>query len=741
MTDQGARPTTPQEGRKRSLASVPRDSAPPASKRGIKPLVSLRAHKRAALATFLVVLLLGVPMAFLKGKPLYRAEAAILINPRFMKNLQEDMEVTLQSNSQYRQFVQQQVYTLKRYDIMLATLERLGTEVDAWRLPGETDRRAAERLMGAIVVTPVPDTYLVTISLDGETPEHLDDIVNTLIEVYLEIAQGEVLFGSDKRLHNLETHRQQLVGELERDRGEQTDIAEAIGVSTFEQNFVNPYDRLFESANTACYDARRTRIAAEAQLTAFESAMLRELTLSLDAETRDILAGDRTMGDVRTAASQRIAVLEEQKQGLEPANPIRQDAEAEIQAIRTRIAREEQEAFERIRVNLDEKRTTRLATEWSRQRAKLDETLQIEERFEKRLERVKQDAAFFATRYHRALELRSDVERLQNQLRVVDDRIDFLKLEESAPGFVRLSTAARQPEIPIQGGKSKFLMIFGVLALLGGLVVPIALDLFDKRVHSFADAQNLLGLVPMGWLVERKPAERDPFADDQLRRLALSLLREHEEVGTATFTFTGVRAGEGVTSTIFEIAARLRAYGVKALVLEADALAPRPEGRSKAGLGEILDRRTNALEALCETENGVPWIPVGRTFWKARGLVRSGSLPAFLQALRKRWDIVLIDAPPVLLSADTEFLATKTDATILVIAAEGAGPGEIRRAAHTLEKTDPTVFGVIVNRIRIYRGGGYFGDYVKTFRNAHADQDPSSELDEMAAATSGAVET
>jgi len=85
---------------------------------GIKPLVSLRAHPRAALGVALAVLALGLPVAWLKGAPKYHTEATVQVAPRYMKNLRDDQEVVFESNSQYRQFVEQQVETVRRYDIL-----------------------------------------------------------------------------------------------------------------------------------------------------------------------------------------------------------------------------------------------------------------------------------------------------------------------------------------------------------------------------------------------------------------------------------------------------------------------------------------------------------------------------------------------------------------------------------------------------------------------------------------------
>ncbi|MEO8128591.1 MAG: hypothetical protein ABI822_15930, partial [Bryobacteraceae bacterium] len=81
------------------------EDAPKLPTRGIQPLRSWKAHKFLGLAVAVVVTgILGPPVVWLKGKHYYTAEGVILISPRFAKNLEQDQELEMQSNQQYREF-------------------------------------------------------------------------------------------------------------------------------------------------------------------------------------------------------------------------------------------------------------------------------------------------------------------------------------------------------------------------------------------------------------------------------------------------------------------------------------------------------------------------------------------------------------------------------------------------------------------------------------------------------------
>ena len=81
----------------------------------------------------------------------------------------------------------------------------------------------------------------------------------------------------------------------------------------------------------------------------------------------------------------------------------------------------------------------------------------------------------------------------------------------------------------------------------------------------------------------------------------------------------------------------------------------------------------------------------------------------------RTYPVVILDAAPILSSADTEFFASISDITLLLIAANQAKPGEIKRAVQLLERIDPKVIGFVVTRLEIFRGGGYYSSINKAY--------------------------
>ena len=106
-------------------------------------------------------------------------------------------------------------------------------------------------------------------------------------------------------------------------------------------------------------------------------------------------------------------------------------------------------------------------------------------------------------------------------------------------------------------------------------------------------------------------------------------------------------------------------------------------------------------------------LPVGET--TEPYLVTHGKLRSLLKHFSTEYDLILLDTPPILLSADAELLGEVAGGILLIVEAEQVSPGELRRAAQLLERLNPPVVGSILNRVKIYRGGGYFSQLVKEY--------------------------
>jgi cellulose biosynthesis protein BcsQ len=84
-------------------------------------------------------------------------------------------------------------------------------------------------------------------------------------------------------------------------------------------------------------------------------------------------------------------------------------------------------------------------------------------------------------------------------------------------------------------------------------------------------------------------------------------------------------------------------------------------------------------------------------------VARLGSL---LDDLRQEYDVVLIDSPPLRLSADTEYLASIADITLIVVETGKATRRDLSHGAALLGRIGAPSIGVIMSQVRLRNAGG-----------------------------------
>ncbi len=96
-------------------------------------------------------------------------------------------------------------------------------------------------------------------------------------------------------------------------------------------------------------------------------------------------------------------------------------------------------------------------------------------------------------------------------------------------------------------------------------------------------------------------------------------------------------------------------------------------------------------------------------------LFASGKMAEFLSALREKYDVVLIDSPPVVAVTDPVLLAARVDGVILVVKAGVTRIDIINSALEQLKKANERFLGVVLNQVRATGGGyNYYYYYGKT---------------------------
>lgn len=665
--------------------ATPADSPTPTPGRSIDVLGSLKKRWLLVAILFIPVAASSLPAAYFLGKPTYYTESVVYVSPRFLKNLQDDKEQELQSNSQYREYVQQQIRTINRYDICAETLKRLDGKIE-WRKPKETEQHAIERLQSQLQVKPVLDTYQFTVGMEAEKPDQLAEIINTVVDVFLEKQKDEEFYAGDLRIDLLRKERQDLIAGLNEKSARKTAIAQEIGVTTFNGNLINPYDDLLVNQRKSLAAARQQRISADANFAAVAPTGNGRSRPALDAAVGEMVAGDSGLNALKSNLFVRRSELISKMSGLNADHPGRKAMEREIRDIDAEYERAVKKRSEEYAGMILEQR-----------RAEQSRALQVETEIRKEVDVQATQAAAFTTRYNEALTLNDDIERLRKRLDSVDDRVDQLLLERKAPGFIRVFSPARTPEFPVKGSRRKiFLMVIGAAFALA-LVVPVGLDFLDPRIQSPGEVEKIAGFAPMGWITVPMDRDSRTLSGEQLNRVAIRLAREFRDHACRTVAMVGLVPGENIGQLTRNLTESLAEAGVTACSVEANPFGPGSD--AVPGVTEFL-RGTHDVNALL---NGGPKsasvLSLGKAAEGTR-LPNRGRFVELITELKLHYDLVLFETPPILESADTEFIAGICDLTLVVVEAWTVEKKDVTEAFRLIERLAPPSVGCVVTGIR-----------------------------------------
>lgn len=659
--------------------------APESAPRVIDPAASVLRHWRLGLLAGLLVMAAGIPIAWMKGEPRWRSEGVVFVSPRFLRNLDADSEHELQSNSQYREFVQQQVRTINRFDIVQSALNTAGAR--GWRKPDETERRATDRLRAALQIAPVPDTYQVTVALEGERPEGLAEIVNAIMESYLQAARTELVFDSEARLRNLEGEKAQLQGAIDGLIEERTRIAQQLGTTVFSAGVITSYDRMLGASSEALALARKERFVAEFGIGS--EAPGKKPDAAADAAAFEKALNDAGLNSLKSALNQRKAELLLRINGLGPQHTARIAGEKEIQQIDREIERVTQALRDRLAANTE-----------VLNHARYEQTAQVERNLQEETRNLRSQAEAYSRAYQRSLELGEELERTRKRLSAVEDRISYLHLEGKAPGFVRVFTPALKPDLPVQGGRKKLLLMVLAAALLMAAAVPLGVDYFDPRVMAPAELEAQVGLPVAGWL-PLASADAAHVDERAILRTAVSIRRHLDGLRRRALVISALHHGGGSSSVALALAAALGRLGTRTLVIEANPQTPdsRYTGITpRTGLMGLLAERTSIPECIEKASGDLPdRIRTGDGCWEA--LLPAERLLPIVDTLLQDYDLALIDAAPLPDSLPTEEMVRLLGAILLVVDSQRDGKTAIKACMQKLQRLSPQAFGAVLNKV------------------------------------------
>ena len=260
-----------------------------------------------------------------------------------------------------------------------------------------------------------------------------------------------------------------------------------------------------------------------------------------------------------------------------------------------------------------------------------------------------------------------------------------------------------------------------VLGLLVGGAVVALVEALDRTVKSPEQVQTLLPAPLLGLVPRRRGGLHLVAATDEASReaegfrairTALSFLDPDRPMQRVLITSPA--SGEGKSSLAANLAVTLAAAGQHVLAIDADL---RRGGLSSlfgvergVGLSNAIIGNVPLADVIQDWAPRLHVLPAGPLPPNPAELLGSQAMASLLDSLAGQYDVVIVDAPPVLPVTDAVVLATQADAVVLVMRYGRTSRHSVHEAGRRLAVVGAPVAGLVINAVPPSQSHDYYAD-------------------------------
>jgi capsular exopolysaccharide synthesis family protein len=314
---------------------------------------------------------------------------------------------------------------------------------------------------------------------------------------------------------------------------------------------------------------------------------------------------------------------------------------------------------------------------------------------------------------------RRDLESLQVVRERLQWRIYQEKVDAELPktGIVEVVDPA-EPALRAERPKKALNITLGIIfGLALGVGLAFFIEYLDTSVKTIDDVERtlqapVLGVIPqnVGSLIEEGP--ESPHAE-AYRVLRTNILFAQKDPKLNTLTAISGGAGEGKSTTLFNLAAVFAQNGQRVLLVDSDLRRPSLHKMFKVsnaiGLTNYLLKQ-NTLEEVIQTTPlpTLDFMPSGKLPSSSLGLLSSQQMKDLIRDLKRRYDFVFFDSPPIMGVSDASILASEVDMVLQVIQYRRYPQHMTIRAKQMVEKVGGNLLGIVLNNINMASDENYY---------------------------------
>jgi capsular exopolysaccharide synthesis family protein len=295
---------------------------------------------------------------------------------------------------------------------------------------------------------------------------------------------------------------------------------------------------------------------------------------------------------------------------------------------------------------------------------------------------------------------------------------------------IQIVDKAEQPQSPILPQTRRDLMFSALSGTFLGILLAFGVEYFDSRLKSPEEIRAhlgvpFLGLIPIVTNKDKESGEAPmlqesvaPAFAESIRALRTAMLFSSAEEGARVVLVTSTGPHEGKTVISSSLAISLAQAGQRTVIVDADMRRPRMHealGRSQEpGLSNVLVGDTALPDATrVASVNNLWLLSAGHIPPNPAELLGSRKFEMLVGELKRHYDWIVIDAPPVMPVTDAAVLAHLTAGVLFVVGAEMTPRRSAIAAIDQLRGAHAKFFGAVLNRVNVERHAYYYAPYYR----------------------------
>jgi capsular exopolysaccharide synthesis family protein len=694
----------------------------------------LRRH-RWKILSFVCACVIATLIVSTRLTPIYESTATMDVDRQMPTSIigQEALRAPLNDSDQ---FLATQIKLIQSDSVLrpvaerfhLLDLEKESTDLTPQRPAlSETD---APVLLKKLKVTRPPNTYLLLISYRSPDPRLAADVANAVAHSYVEHTYN-IRFRSAASLSSfMERQLEELKSKMERSSA-------ALAQFERELNVINPEEktsilsaRLLQ-LNTEYTTAQTDRVRKESTWKSVRSGTLEAAQVSTQGEALKVLA------EKLDEAQQKFV---ETKEHYGANHPEYKKAAAQVQEVSRQLRSARENAAQRVEVEYHE-------------------SVNREAMLQKAVTETK---AEFDRLNARSFEYNSLKREAEADKSLYEELVRKIKEAGINAGFqnnsIRIADSARPAIKPVFPNMPLNLLLAFLLSTLLAVAVAVLSDVLDSSIRDPERIATLLQTDVLGSLPLVKPWRRRLVTVASPEQPATAMIRKSADAGDdkASYNLTGFEEAvrtlrnsillgsfdrrltslmvtsaspsEGKTTIAVHLAIAHAQQKHKTLLIDGDLRRPGVSTKLnidvQSGLAAALQNGLQWREKLVKIEplQELDILPCGHTNRRAADLIGS-ALPRILEEAAGSYDLIIIDAPPLLGFSEPLQMAAAVDGVVIVAKAGHTNRKAVASVVNTLQRVRANVVGLVLNEATkdisdTYHYYGYYGRYYKYYKAA-----------------------